>query len=134
MHQCSGSDLYYWQNRCGNRIPDCPNREDESRNNPNCTRGAPNPGPNPVPTKGPTVVENGDCPVLRRGGCNGGTQRAIDRLTDRVYSVNECRAKCAGNSQCVTFSVGVRNGMKRCVTYKAGCEDPRRAVVQVIFR
>jgi len=119
MHRCTGpEERYYWQNRCGNRISDCPNGEDESKNNSKCSLAAKTTA---VPTTASTTAPTGPCAVLlRKGGCKGGKRLALDRLNDRAYSVNECRAICANNSQCVTFSVGVRNGKKRCMTYKAG--------------
>jgi len=40
MQKCSGPsssrEQYFWKSKCSDGIPDCPNGEDENRNNPKC--------------------------------------------------------------------------------------------------
>ena len=39
MHKCSGSEkLYYWDINCFDGYKDCPNGEDESIENPKCSK------------------------------------------------------------------------------------------------
>ena len=68
------------------------------------------------------------CTVAPKGKkfCANGSDFGLQRLEDKIYSVEDCQKICENNDECQSFTVldDPNNGPGgRCTTFREGCED-----------